>query len=134
MMFDALHISVSINRPAGEVYGFASNPANLPLWAAGLGGSIKNIHGEWIAESPQGTIKIEFAERNGFGVLDHVVTLPDGEAFHNPMRVIPNGDGCEIVFTLFRRSGVSGEEFTADAKTIKADFIKLKAILENRED
>jgi uncharacterized membrane protein len=38
MTFMAKHISVSINRPAGQVYEFASNPENLPKWAAGLSG------------------------------------------------------------------------------------------------
>ena len=41
MTFMAKHISVSINRSAAQVYEFASNPENLPKWAAGLSGSIK---------------------------------------------------------------------------------------------
>src|SRR5574341_1017206 len=44
------HISVSINRTPGEVHAFVSNPENLPKWATGLGGSIKNVQGEWIAD------------------------------------------------------------------------------------
>jgi uncharacterized membrane protein len=43
MTFMAKHISVSINRSAAQVYEFASNPENLPKWAAGLSGSIKKI-------------------------------------------------------------------------------------------
>ncbi|MGH3505202.1 MAG: hypothetical protein ACRDQA_30565, partial [Nocardioidaceae bacterium] len=41
-----------------------------------------------------------FAEPNDFGALDHVVTLPSGESVYNPLRVIPEGDGCEVVFTV----------------------------------
>jgi uncharacterized membrane protein len=37
MTFKSLHISVSINRPADQVYEFASNPENLPQWAAVTG-------------------------------------------------------------------------------------------------
>ena len=51
MTFKSIHISVSINRPADLVYELASNPENLPRWASGLGGSIKNVGGDWIAES-----------------------------------------------------------------------------------
>jgi uncharacterized membrane protein len=50
MTFESRHISVSINLPADEVYEFASNPENLPKWAAGLSGSIKNVNGDWIAD------------------------------------------------------------------------------------
>lgn len=42
MTFLAKHISVSINRPAKEVYYYASNPENLPEWAAGLSGFHKS--------------------------------------------------------------------------------------------
>jgi hypothetical protein len=78
MTFTAKHISVSINRSAAQVYEFASNPENLPKWAAGLSGSIKKVDENWITESPMGTVKVKFAEKNKFGVLDHDVTLPSG--------------------------------------------------------
>jgi hypothetical protein len=39
---------------------FASDPENLPKWAAGVGGSIKNVNGEWIADSPMEMVKIKF--------------------------------------------------------------------------
>jgi uncharacterized membrane protein len=32
MTFRSQHISVSINRPADQVYEFAANPENLPKW------------------------------------------------------------------------------------------------------
>jgi len=132
--FKSLHISVSINRPANDVYEFTSNPENLPKWAAGLGGSIKKVNGDWIAESPMGRIKVKFADKNKFGILDHNVTLPSGEKFYNPMRVFPNNDGSELIFTLYRRPQMSGKMFEEDAKLVKKDMEKLKILLEkNRE-
>ncbi|HMN30100.1 MAG TPA: hypothetical protein PKE45_18250 [Caldilineaceae bacterium] len=61
MTFQSQHISVSINRPADQVYEFSSKPENLPQWAAGLSGSIQNIHGDWIATSPMGRVKVKFS-------------------------------------------------------------------------
>jgi uncharacterized membrane protein len=131
MTFKSLHISVSINRPADEVYEFASNPENLPKWAAGLSGSIRNVNGDWIAESPMGSVKVKFADKNEFGVLDHDVTLPSGAKFYNPMRVFPNNDGSELVFTLYRRPGMSDHMFAEDAEAVTRDLGKLKTLLEN---
>ena len=74
MTFESKHLSVSINRKADEVYEFASNPENLPQWAAGLSGSIEFVNGKWIADSPMGTVTVKFAARNEFGILDHTVT------------------------------------------------------------
>jgi len=130
MTFKSQHISVSINRPADQVYEFASNPEDLPKWAAGLSGSIKNVNGGWIAESPMGKVKVEFAGKNNFGVLDHDVTLPSGAKVYNPMRVFPNNDGSELIFTLYRRPDISEQMFTEDAEAVTRDLEKLKTLLE----
>jgi hypothetical protein len=130
MTFASHHICVSINCSANKVYAFASNPENLPHWAAGLSGSIKNIDGDWIAESPMGSVKVKFADKNKFGVLDHEVTLPSGEKFYNPMRVFPNHDGCEVIFTLYRRPGTSEQMFAEDAQAVTKDLKKLKVLAE----
>ncbi len=130
MTFESQHTSVSINCAADQVYEFASNPENLPQWAAGLSGSIKNVNGEWIAASPMGSVKVKFADKNKFGVLDHEVTLPSGEKVYNPMRVFPNNDDCELIFTLYRRPGTSDQMFAEDAQAVTRDLKKLKTLLE----
>jgi hypothetical protein len=112
------------------VYEFASNPENWPQWAAGLSGSIKNIKGEWIAESPMGAVKVEFTAKNKFGILDHYVTLPSGETVYNPMRVLPNNDGSELIFTIYQRAGVSAEIFAEDANAVSTDLKTFKRLLE----
>lgn len=132
MTFASRHINVSINRPADQVYEFVSNPENLPRWVAGLNGSIKNLNGDWIAESPVGRVKVEFAGKNNFGVLDHDVTLPSGEKVYNPMRVFPNNDGSELVFTLYRRPDMSDRMFSDDAEAVTRDLKKLKTLMEGR--
>jgi hypothetical protein len=132
MIYKSRHISISINRSAGEVYEFASNPENLPKWAAGLSSSVKNVNGEWIAESPMGTVKVKFADKNRFGILDHDVTLPSGETSYNPMRVFPNKDGSELIFTLYQRLGMSDKDFRNDEEQIKEDLERLKSLVEKQ--
>lgn len=129
-MTAARHLSVSISRPAEVVYDYVSNPENLPRWASGLAGTIELRDGEWISDSPMGRITIRFAERNPFGVADHVVTIATGETFVNPMRVLPDGDGSELVFTLRRADGVTDEDYERDAATISGDLDEVRRILE----
>ena len=130
MTFMAKHISVSIERRAAEVYEFASNPENLPQWAGGLSGAIKKVDDEWIAEAPMGTVKVNFVEKNKFGILDHDVTLSSGAKFYNPMRVFPNNHGSEVIFTLYRQTGMSDQKFADDAGSVERDLNKLKTLLE----
>lgn len=124
------HLSIHIDRPAREVYDYASNPAHLPEWAAGLGKSAEKIDGQWIADSPMGRVVVDFAPRNDYGVLDHHVTLPSGETVYNPVRVIADDTGCEVVFTLRRRPGVSADEFARDEAAVSADLATLKRLAE----
>lgn len=129
MTFPVRHISIGIERNPEAVYTFISNPENLPQWAAGLSGSIKKDGETWIAESPMGTITIQFAEKNSFGVVDHLVRVGD-QTFDNPMRVLKNESGSEVMFTLYRRPEMDDKAFEADAKQIETDLKKLKSILE----
>src|SRR5699024_3001342 len=115
----------------GEVYEFASNGENLPLWAAGLARSeVKREGGTWIMDAPFGKAEVRFTERNGLGVMDHDVTLESGVTFHNPMRVVAHGEGSEFVFTLFRQSEMSDEQFAADKEAVEKDLQVLKDLLE----
>lgn len=77
-----------------------------------------------------GRVTFTFAPRNDFGVLDHDVTLPSGEKVYNPLRVIRDGDGCEVVFTLRQRPEMTDEEFERDADAVARDLSKLKSLLE----
>jgi uncharacterized protein YndB with AHSA1/START domain len=128
--FASRHISIAIRRPPDDVYAFVVNPENLPRWAKGLSGSIREIDGEWVADSPMGKVKVRFAPRNPFGVLDHDVVLESGITVRNPMRVVANGDGSELSFTLFKRPEMTEAEFTADAGAVARDLAALKALLE----
>ena len=48
------------------------------------------------------------------------------------MSLIPDGDGCEVVFTLRRMVGMSDEEFERDAEAVAGDLARLKAIMEGQ--
>jgi hypothetical protein len=130
MPSESRQISEWIDRRAADVYEFASDPANVPQWAPGLGTSIENVNGRWFVETGSGRVGLAFAERNQFGVLDHEVTLPSGEVIYNPMRVVPHGDGSEVVFSLRRLPDMSDEDFARDAALVQADLTRLKHVLE----
>ena len=130
MSTESRHLAVSIDRPAAEVYRYARDPSHLPAWAAGLATGIRLDHGEWVADSPMGRVLVRFVPVNEYGVLDHDVVLPTGESVTNPLRVLPDGAGSEVVFTVRRRPGMTADEFAADVAAITADLAALKRVLE----
>ena len=124
-------LSVSIDCPPHRVYAFVSNPENLPRWAAGLCKSVSKSEAGWIVETPQGPMNLHFVENNDLGVLDHYVSPAPGVEVFVPMRVLPNGSGSEVLFTLFQLPGMSDEKFAEDAELVACDLETLKRVLES---
>jgi hypothetical protein len=129
------HVSVWIEAAPEVVYEFAADPQEWRRWAAGLAqGGLRRTPGGWVADSPMGEATVEFSPPNEFGVLDHVVRMPSGEAVYNPLRVIPGGVGeprCEVLFTVRRRAGMTDAQFDADAAAVAADLNTLRGLLED---
>ena len=130
MRAESRHLSVSIDRSVAEVYAFVSDPANLPRWARGLGGSVVREEQQWFVETPQGRVRVTFAPANDYGVLDHEVVTPSGDTVYVPLRAIRDGDGCEVVFTLRRSPGMTDAEFERDSALVSGDLALLKRVIE----
>jgi len=128
---EAHHVSVSVARPPDEVYRFARVIERWPEWAHGIGTSVQPDGEGWIAKGPLGEVKVRFAEDNAYRVLDHDVTLPDGRTFHNSFRVIPNGSGSEVVFSVLRQPGATAQAFREDWQAVEKDLQRLKKLLES---
>jgi hypothetical protein len=129
-LFETRPITVSIARPAAEVYDFAHKPENFPEWAAGLGAGLTRDGEDWIAHGPDGEVRVRFSPENPYGVLDHWVTLPDGTELSIPLRVVANGDGAEVTLILFRAPGMDDVTFARDQDLVARDLAALKALLE----
>lgn len=128
-------IHCTIARNWREVYAFASKPENMPKWASGLALGLTQDGDDWIADGgPVGNVRVRFAPQNAFGVIDHTVAMPDGLVVHNALRVVPNGDGAEVMFTLLRLPGMDDAAFEADAAHVSRDLEALKELMEREGD
>jgi hypothetical protein len=131
MLAQALTLSVSIQRDPEAVYRFASEPMNFPKWVTSFVQSAENRAGKWFLITSLGEQQIVFVEKNALGVLDHYVILPNGTKVYAPMRVIANGSGSTVLFTLFRLPEMSDADFERDSGMIRRDLDTLKKVLES---
>lgn len=123
-------LSVFIAVPPAVVYAFAADPVNLPAWVPSFCRSVSLRDGRWLVQSPAGPAEFAFVEANPYGVLDHTITFGSGMRLTNPMRVVPNGEGSELLFTLFQRPGMSDQQFEQDAVEVRRDLETLRRLLE----
>jgi uncharacterized protein YndB with AHSA1/START domain len=129
-MRDVRFVHVSIEAPLERVYAFVADPRNLPRWAPNFGHTISRDGDGWVMETAEGPVPVRFVEPNTLGVLDHWVRLPDGQEVHNPIRVVQNGTGSVIAFTVSRLDGWSDDQLAQDVALVHADLARLKALLE----
>lgn len=109
-------LTVDVRQPVtatvAQVMAVAADLDRLPEWARGMPGDVRV---EWAID----------VER---GILDHDVTLPDGTAVRNRLRVEPRSGGCELVFTVLRQPGMTDEQWRADAQAVADDLRQLAAL------
>jgi uncharacterized protein YndB with AHSA1/START domain len=126
---EATTVSVTIDRPVAGVYGFVSDPGNLPRWSF-FQSAIETEDG-WRVRTSGGEAILRMAPPNDLGVLDHHIQTPAGGRIHIPMRVVENGRGSEVVFTVYRAPGMTDEAYAADVRQVEEDLATLKRLLES---
>jgi len=130
-MLPARTYSVSIRHEWRSLYERIWRPEFFPKWASGLSESELRESGDvWVADGPEGPIRVRFTAHNDYGVMDHFVDAGGGNEIHIPLRIVQNGEGAEAMLTLFRQPGVTDEKFSADAKWIMRDLRALKVLIE----
>jgi hypothetical protein len=126
-MLEARTLSVAVARDWRILYEALWRPESFPLWASGLSASPLEADGDaWKAQGPEGPIRIRFTGRNDFGVMDHWVEVQDGRVVHVPMRVVANGEGAEVMLTLYRQPGMSEDAFRHDQDWVRRDLLHLR--------
>lgn len=123
-------VHISILAPPKSVIAFLSNLENWTTWAPWIHSVGRSSGGDWKLETEAGPMKIRFVEPNSLGVLDHEVTVASGMVVLNSMRVLPNGDGSELVMVIFQSPGVSTEQFDRDVQAVTDDLARLRAAAE----
>ena len=124
-------VSVSIFRDARETYEFIRDTSHLTEWATGLGAVTGHIGDVVQIDTPNGPGTLTFARPNDFGILDHTITLNGNVVTEVPMRVLPNGEGCEVLLTIFQPEDMTEREFSRDANWVKRDLESLRDALES---
>jgi len=132
-MLESRTLNTHIACAPQKVTDFVADPRNLPRWASAFCKSVRPDGDNWIVETPNGPIGLRFVPRNDLGVLDHYVTPVPGTEIYVPMRVVANGDGSEVLFTLFRLPGMTDQDLGRDAGMVEGDLAALKRVLETQD-
>lgn len=125
-------ITQSINTPVQKLYDRFWKPEAFAEWASGLTktGLQKDDKG-WKFQGPPGECRMTFTEYNKFGVMDHTVDVAGKQFVFAPMRVVSNGNGCDVQVTLFRQPEMDDERYQQDQELVAKDLLALKKLAES---
>lgn len=130
-MLQARTLTVSIECHWRVLYERIWRPEFFPEWASGLALCTLRKEGDrWLVQGPEGSVRIRFSDRNPYGVMDHLVEKSNGQRIYVPLRVVPNGDGAEVMLTLVQQPDMDDEKFASDIEWATRDLERLKSLIE----
>ena len=132
-MNPSVTLSISIASPPSAIAAFVADPRNLPQWAGGFAHAVRQVGDEWRVETAEGEVGLRFSGPVEHGILDHVVTLAPDLQVYVPMRVVPNEQGSEVMFTLFQPPAMTEHRLQQDIALVQADLQRLKQVMESRD-
>lgn len=129
-------LAVSIDAPFDLVVADLADPAAHPLWAKEFfaGDAVPTGEpGEFRVQVPMmgGATRMRVEAVRDLGVLD--LYLAPGEAPYGapvPIRVLRNGDGADVLFTLGRAPGVPDEAWESGTASMARELDALRTRLE----
>ncbi len=132
MMFHFDTVSVSINAAPQKVWEFVADINNWPKFSD-FARDIEHVaDGKWVFHTSQGDVQvIEKFDRERM-LLDTICIVPSGDEQFIPYRVVPNGNGSELIMTNQQTAGVSDEEYAEQLTWMREELENVKKILERK--
>jgi carbon monoxide dehydrogenase subunit G len=126
MLLRGVTRGVGIEAPPAAVLAVVADPTNLPRFAPGFARSVqRDGDGQgWIVDSAPGRLQLRTAVDADRGTVDLHLTAPDGSESTVFLRVLPNGSGTELTFTLLL-PGSASDAAVAEQGGVVAEELEL---------
>ncbi|MFV2062098.1 MAG: hypothetical protein ACC726_01130 [Chloroflexota bacterium] len=128
-------VAITIDAPLRQVATDLADPARHPDWATEFfSGPARKTDEDWVVPVPRmgGDARLKIEADVATGRID-MFLAPLGAPFGPPLpvRVVPNGDGCDVLFTLARFPGQDDETWDSGLASMRRELEQLRALYEN---
>lgn len=123
--------SITIDAPREAVLDFVSDPTAFPRWASGFARAVHVDGRDWLVDTGEGEVRLRVLVSRDLGTVDWLVAaaLPDAE-IGSFARVVPNGRGCEFIFTRFFPDAMSDREIDDERAVVAIELQTVRALCE----
>ncbi len=125
-------VTITIDAPPDTVSADLADPSSHLEWATEFFNGVAEDQrdGTWQMNAPRmgGPVLMRIDGDTARGIID-MYLAPVGAPFGAPIpvRVVPNGDGSDVLFTLARFPNQSDEEWTEGIQSMNRELENLKA-------
>lgn len=122
--------AISIAAAPASVLDLVGDPEQLPRWAPGFARAVRRDGEYWIVENAAGEQRVRVRVVRELGTVNFLAPNAERGAF---ARVVPNGAGSEMVFTLTLPAGASDEDVRAQREVVAAELATVRALVAGGE-
>jgi hypothetical protein len=123
--------TISIDAPVSAVIDLITDPGEFPRWAAGFARSARTDGDDWLVDTGDAEVRLHVRVSHDLGTVDYLLAdaLPGVEigAFS---RVIPNGRGCEFIFTQFLAEDIRDSDLEDLQAVVAIELQTVRALSE----
>jgi uncharacterized protein YndB with AHSA1/START domain len=120
--------TISIRANPSAVFDLLSDASAFPRWAPAFAPAIRPDGDHWIVERDGSEARIAVRVSRDSGTVDILrAERPTSGAF---MRVLPNGEGSELLFTLFFPAGTDEQAVVAQMTTVEQELEAVRSLCE----
>jgi len=124
-------ISITIDAPLRRVASDLADPTLHPRWATEFfAGPARRVGDDWVVPVPRmgGDAQLRIEADVGGGRID-MFLAPLGQPYGPPLpiRVVPNVDGCDVLFTLARFPGQDDQTWSSGLASMQRELEQLRA-------
>jgi len=112
--------SISIAAPPENVLRLLGEPRMLPEWAPAFAEAVEPADPDWLINPGPGEFRIRARVSAEYGTVDLLDPRDLRRGAH--MRVLSNGDGSELLFTLVFPASVDKQSIGQQMATVEAEL------------
>jgi uncharacterized protein YndB with AHSA1/START domain len=129
MLLDSYTATISIDAPPAAVMDLVGDPERLPEWAPGFALSVRRDGEHWVVRTDDGERHLRIRVADQLGVTDYLAPGSELGAF---TRIVSNGTGSEMLFTIFFAPDATEQQREAQRATIESELATVRDLIEAR--
>ena len=120
--------SISISAPPESVLELLGDARRLPDWAPAFASAVEPDGEDWLIDTDSARFRVRIRVSSEYGTVD--LLRPGDPRRGARMRVLHNGDGSELLFTLVFAAATEGSAIAQQMITVEAELRTVRDLCE----